>query len=70
MSVMGLANHLMLDFRSIIVPRFVYADGDGWVDDRSFAPQIQERLERLRDDLGEIQVVPAGAASQVSQAMW
>lgn len=27
MSVLGLANSLMLDFRSIILPRFVYAEG-------------------------------------------
>jgi FMN reductase len=27
MSVMALANSLMLDFRSVIVPRFVYATG-------------------------------------------
>ena len=53
---MGLANHLMLDFRSVIVPRFLYVDGDGWVDENSLSPQIHERLERLRDDMSEIQV--------------
>lgn len=38
MSVMAVANSLMLDFRTVIVPRFVYAnkhhfDGDALVDD-------------------------------------
>lgn len=28
MSIMGLANSLMLDFRCLIIPRFVYAKGD------------------------------------------
>jgi NAD(P)H-dependent FMN reductase len=28
MSIMAIANSLMLDFRSVIVPRFVYATGD------------------------------------------
>src|ERR1041385_5978030 len=30
MSIMGLANSLMLDFRTVIVPRFVYATGDAF----------------------------------------
>ena len=34
MSIMGLANSLMLDFRSLIVPRFVYATGGDFGDDR------------------------------------
>lgn len=32
MSIMGLANDLMLDFRSLVLPRFVYATGDAFVD--------------------------------------
>jgi FMN reductase len=32
MSIMSLANSLMLDFRSVIVPRFVYATGEAFVD--------------------------------------
>lgn len=49
MSIMGLANNLMLDFRSIIVPRFVYAEptaftesGDGIADDA-----VLTRLDEL-----------------------
>ena len=30
MSAMGLANSLMLDFRCVVVPRFVYATGDAF----------------------------------------
>lgn len=56
MAVLGLANHLMLDFRSIIVPRFLYVDGDSWVDENSLGPEIRDRMERLRDDMREIQV--------------
>ena len=52
MSVMGCANHLMLDFRSIIVPRFVYATGNDFGDDRQptmyvSSEKIQERIEEL-----------------------
>lgn len=44
MSAMGLANSLMLDFRTMIVPRFVYTDGD------INEPKIQARLRELVDD--------------------
>jgi FMN reductase len=48
MSVMAVANSLMLDFRTVIIPRFVYADGsafkDGQIDD-----SIKTRIEELTD---------------------
>jgi FMN reductase len=52
MSVMGLANSLMLDFRCIIIPRFVYAVGSDFGDDRQptmhvTSPTIKERLQQL-----------------------
>ncbi len=47
MSVMGLANSLMLDFRCLINPRFVYATGDDFQDDQITSPKIKERLEEL-----------------------
>jgi FMN reductase len=48
MAVMGLANSLMLDFRSVIVPRFVYATGDAFNAERGLEDaQIRERLEEL-----------------------
>ena len=46
MSVMSIANSLMLDFRCVIVPRFVYAVGsafrDGAVSDGKVAKRIDE----------------------------
>ncbi|MEZ4862172.1 MAG: NAD(P)H-dependent oxidoreductase [Caldilineaceae bacterium] len=41
MSVMGFANSLMLDFRCLIVPRFVYATKDDFGDDRQESMYIQ-----------------------------
>ncbi len=35
MSIMGLANSLMLDFRCLIIPRFVYAKGEDFTARRS-----------------------------------
>jgi len=35
MAVMNLANSLMLDFRCLIVPRFVYATGDDFENDQT-----------------------------------
>ena len=55
MSVMGFANHLMLDFRSVITPRFVYVDPSGWNDDQ-LNDEILDRLDLLIDDMKSIQV--------------
>lgn len=55
MSVMGMANHLMLDFRSIIVPRFLYVDPTGWNEDK-LTEDMTERLKQLIEDMAEIQV--------------
>ena len=51
MSVMGCANHLMLDFRCVIVPRFVYATGDDFGDDRRPAMFVESEkvLERIKE---------------------
>lgn len=46
MSPMALANSLMLDFRTVILPRFVYATGSDWDGDNAKAP-IAERLEQF-----------------------
>jgi FMN reductase len=49
MSIMNLANSLMLDFRSLIIPRFVYADGSafggGEIVDAEIATRISELVE-------------------------
>jgi FMN reductase len=47
MSVMSLANSLMLDFRCLIVPRFVYAVGRDFEGDAITSPKIRERVEQL-----------------------
>jgi FMN reductase len=52
MSVMGFANSMMLDFRCIIIPRFVYATGADFGDDRQptmhiASPEIQARVQEL-----------------------
>ncbi len=54
MSVMNIANSLMLDFRCLVVPRFVYALGDAFGNDRTedmFVADegILERLHELTD---------------------
>lgn len=47
MSVMSLANSLMLDFRCLIVPRFVYATGDHFEEDGSPGEAIVRRTHEL-----------------------
>lgn len=47
MSIMGLANNLMLDFHCVVLPRFVYADKSAF-DGASIAdPDVEERLDDL-----------------------
>lgn len=55
MSVMGFANHLMLDYRSVIVPRFVYVAPDDW-DGEALKQDSAQRLVLLLSDMQEIQV--------------
>ncbi|MEZ6094065.1 MAG: NAD(P)H-dependent oxidoreductase [Pirellulaceae bacterium] len=47
MSVMGLANSLMLDFRATIVPRFVYATGECFVNGVIKNDDVRTRVEQL-----------------------
>jgi FMN reductase len=51
MSVMAYANSLMLDFRTVIVPRFVYATGDAFDGDALKDKKIVTRVEQVADDL-------------------
>ncbi|MEE2876450.1 MAG: NAD(P)H-dependent oxidoreductase [Candidatus Neomarinimicrobiota bacterium] len=46
MSIMALANSLMLDFRCVIIPRFVYASDDTVADEA-----VVERIHELADEL-------------------
>ena len=47
MSVMSLANSLMLDFRCYIVPKFVYATKNDFDDGEITNPDVKIRIEEL-----------------------
>lgn len=50
MSVMGLANSLMLDFRCLILPRFVYATGVDFEEDGTAREVVHERIAEMADE--------------------
>lgn len=56
MSMLSFANTLMLDYRSVIVPRFVYAMPSDWQDPTTLKPELQRRLEGLLGDLRRVQL--------------
>lgn len=49
MSIMGLANSLMLDFRCIMIPRFVYATGADFTSSGTPDAELSRRLDQLAD---------------------
>ena len=51
MSVMAFANSLMLDFRCVIIPRFVYATGDSFKGDELTDKKVAKRIEELAKEL-------------------
>ena len=51
MSVMAYANSLMLDFRCVVIPRFVYATGDAFDDDPLLDAKIAGRIEQVATEL-------------------
>jgi FMN reductase len=51
MSVMAYANSLMLDFRCVIIPRFVYATGQSFKDDQLTDAKVVERIKEVADEL-------------------
>jgi FMN reductase len=51
MSVMAFANSLMLDFRSVIIPRFVYATGRAFEGDDLKDKEVGERIAELAKEL-------------------
>ncbi len=51
MSVMAYANSLMLDFRSVIIPRFVYATGNAFNGDALVDPKVRQRIEQVAAEL-------------------
>ena len=54
MSVMPFANSLMLDFRCLIIPRFVYATSEAFVEGTLVDETIKTRLAELVDRLVEV----------------
>lgn len=51
MSVMAYANSLMLDFRTVIIPRFVYATSDAFDGDKLVDKKIEKRVQQVADEL-------------------
>jgi len=51
MSVMAYANSLMLDFRCVILPRFVYATGDVFDDEKLVDDKIIQRVGQVVSEL-------------------
>jgi FMN reductase len=51
MSVMAYANSLMLDFRCVVIPRFVFATGDAFNEDELADEKISKRIEQVAADL-------------------
>ena len=47
MSVMSLANSLMLDFRCLVIPRIVYATNQDFTDGRLSSSEVRERVRDL-----------------------
>lgn len=54
MSVMSLANSLMLDFRCIIVPSFVYADGSAFDAKAIVDSSIRDRIKELNQQMIQV----------------
>jgi FMN reductase len=53
MSILGIANSLMLDFRTWIVPRFVYATYSAFEEDRLVNEEVLGRIGELAQSLSE-----------------
>jgi len=54
MSVMSLANSLMLDFRCLIIPRFVYSTGEDFEEGEVTDPNVGNRVSELAKELDRI----------------
>ena len=51
MSIMQIATSLMLDFRTVIIPRFVYATGGDFTENNITDEDVLKRIEGLTADL-------------------
>ncbi|MEM1354690.1 MAG: NAD(P)H-dependent oxidoreductase [Planctomycetota bacterium] len=65
MSVMALANSLMLDFRCLVVPRFVYATEDAVRDDGKVQQVVYDRINTLGAEV--VRITRALAPVQAEQ---
>ena len=54
MSVMSLANSLMLDFRCLIIPRFVYSTSEDFEEGEVIDPKVGNRVSELAKELNGI----------------
>src|SRR5688500_12404123 len=63
MSLMPLANSLMLDFRCLIVPRFVYATGGDFADGRVTSAKIAGRVAQLASETLRLAMALRGTAA-------
>jgi len=54
MSIMNLANCLMLDFRCIILPQFVYVTNKSFEGDCLADPEIEKRIQKLTLQLTKV----------------
>ena len=66
MSAMGLANSLMLDFRCLIIPRFVYADGDAFDDERITDAEVDRRVAEVAREVLRVSRALRNAESPAS----
>jgi NAD(P)H-dependent FMN reductase len=64
MSIMSLANSLMLDFRCLIVPRFVYALWNDFSDNKIASEKLTTRIKQLCEEVVRL----AGALRAASQS--
>ena len=64
MSVMGMVGSMMLDFRCVVVPRFVYAQRRSFTDGRIDDDAVRERIESLGSELVRFHaaLAPSGSA--------
>lgn len=51
MSLSGLTLSLMLDFRTFVLPRFVYVTGEDFNEDDSMSEEVSERLDEITTEL-------------------
>lgn len=51
MSVMAYANSLMLDFRCVVIPRFVFATSDAFDDETVTDGKVTKRIEQVAAEL-------------------